>query len=62
MEIIKRLRHLHRQYQTRQQLKKLPIYLFQDIALTEVMIRKQTHKNKIFPFLVFALRYLIKGA
>ena len=62
MEIINRLRHLNRQYQTRQQLKSLPIHLLADIALTEVMVKKQTHKNKMFPFILFALRFLIKGA
>jgi uncharacterized protein YjiS (DUF1127 family) len=61
MKILNKIRSLNRQYQTRQELRDLPTYLLNDIALTAEENVKELKKNRIITFLMFSLRYLIKG-
>jgi uncharacterized protein YjiS (DUF1127 family) len=57
--ILNRLKIVSRQYQTRKQLRNLPSYLLNDIALTTETRRIELKKNRLVTLLINAFRQLI---
>lgn len=58
--IVNRLKIVSRQYQTRKQLRNLPSYLLNDIALTTESSRTELKKNRLVILLFTAFQQLIK--
>ncbi|WP_198552768.1 hypothetical protein [Psychromonas sp. Urea-02u-13] len=54
--VLNRLKRLSRQYQTRKQLRNLPSYLLNDIALTTESSRTELKKNRLVVLLFNALK------
>lgn len=62
MNISNRLSRLIRQYQTRQQLRKLPTHLFKDIGKTQQEVVSELNKSSVIGGIVERVRQLIRGA
>lgn len=61
MSIKNKVSELLKQYQTRQQLRRLPIHLFKDIGKTQENVSNELNKNDFYKTIVSSLRSLIKG-
>lgn len=59
MEIKNTVLRLIRQYQTRQQLQNLPLYLIEDIGKTPLEIKQELIKNSFKQFITNKLKQLL---
>lgn len=56
-----RLQQQFRHYQTRQQLRNLPVYLYKDISVSHQEIADEIAKSSLISLLIITLRRLVKG-